>query len=1114
MAEQDLQIVAKLQDLMSGPLRQIQTQVDALTKAVAEQNRATGQLQANEQAVARALGETTKALVGQAQAQKRSTDEAKKASDQSKKLALDQRELAGAAGDVARNLGLNVGPLAAIASAAGPLAATVAVVVGLSEALAGVIEKTKQINTALAGIGGRATTGQIEQFRQDVLNLSNSTGIAAEQIADGVASIFQNTTARSREAVNELLKQSVLLSKVGFGSVGEAAKALDGVLGALNLRVEESARAAAVLSTSADRAGVPIATFAQALEQSGPLARQFGLSLEDLSALLVSVKSQGIGLGDASNAIRGLLTIFSEEGNATRKALEGIGVNFKGASRDGKGFADVLGQIAERTRGQPELLNALFPGGSQQLTRIFAAVEGASANFRTELERTGEAAKNFEQQVQDSTANAAGFFTRFFNEAGNSASSFWQQFADTAAIGIADLTGNLDLAEAELKRAAERLGLSVDFRSSPVLEKIGKDLKESLREAIEKQDIEAALRIKVNAQETAKFLQAQTRDLASALSASALADELYGEIDAEQLKSSLLFRSLELTSADAEIIADRLQKAYSSAFAKLNVSEKAGSAVGRAKISEALGTALLASIKGLDRLPGEIEKLTAQANAELAKLGKGADGKPIIGQIAAPETAAQVRQLVSSIAEATSLLTAETEALALKITQDAIPAQQKQFQLIDQQAAQIAALRDQYAAEGRDIAELNRALELLAQKRKEVAGITAAQRDSTATIAADLAPFLQAAKIAAQLGVEAQLEVDANQAKLEARKAREDIEKYLREELSAERAGGAAALQIVLQPQLAFDQEAIDRLTVEALIPLGERLNELQGEFESGAISAQEFNAALGQIRSEGLAIQAQVQSEVGFVGSLSASFEDLKRQLADTQQQAAGFAADLTQGLTSAFEGLFQNIARGKASLRDFGAVILQVITQAIARLAALQTASAFLNIFSGGAAAGGGGIGPGVDGVPLGAVARGGIIPGHMVEAKSMTNDTASRWRQIGSALKAGSPVRSYARGGVADRPQVAVFGEGGAEAFVPLPGPNRGIPVEFKSQPRRERGGDSAPSTQVALTLNVGSLDPRTAADVVLAQMPQIQAAITQAIQAGRDRALLSAVRGAMR
>ena len=129
-------------------------------------------------------------------------------------------------------------------------------------------------------------------------------------------------------------------------------------------------------------------------------------------------------------------------------------------------------------------------------------------------------------------------------------------------------------------------------------------------------------------------------------------------------------------------------------------------------------------------------------------------------------------------------------------------------------------------------------------------------------------------------------------------------------------------------------------------------------------------------------------------------------------------------------------------------------------------------------------------------------------------MTNETASRWRQIGSALKAGSPVRSYARGGVADRPQVAVFGEGGAEAFVPLPGPNRGIPVEFKSQPRRERGGDSAPATQVALTLNVGSLDPRTAADVVLAQMPQIQAAITQAIQAGRDRALLSAVRGAIR
>jgi hypothetical protein len=82
------------------------------------------------------------------------------------------------------------------------------------------------------------------------------------------------------------------------------------------------------------------------------------------------------------------------------------------------------------------------------------------------------------------------------------------------------------------------------------------------------------------------------------------------------------------------------------------------------------------------------------------------------------------------------------------------------------------------------------------------------------------------------------------------------------------------------------------------------------------------------------------------------------------------------------------------------------------------------------------------------------------------------------------------------------------------VPLPGPNRGIPVEFKRGQRPAQDAGATVQQSVNLTLNVGSLDPRTAADVVLAQMPQIQAAITQAISAGRDRALLGAVRGAVR
>jgi hypothetical protein len=125
-------------------------------------------------------------------------------------------------------------------------------------------------------------------------------------------------------------------------------------------------------------------------------------------------------------------------------------------------------------------------------------------------------------------------------------------------------------------------------------------------------------------------------------------------------------------------------------------------------------------------------------------------------------------------------------------------------------------------------------------------------------------------------------------------------------------------------------------------------------------------------------------------------------------------------------------------------------------------------------------GGIMPGSMGLPIKQYATGGIMPGSM-----------------------GLPIKQYATGGVARTPQLAVFGEGrGAEAFVPLPDGAR-IPVKME-------GG----AQEVTVNLSVQSLDPRGAADVVLAQMPLIRKEIAGALREGSDRTLLEGVRGASR
>jgi TP901 family phage tail tape measure protein len=1136
MADQNLEIIARLQDLMTGPLKAIEVQVDKLAREIEATNARTRTLEESQQAVSGALKETTAALVGEAQAQRKAREETERFSKATKQASVDQRELAGAAGDVARNLGLNVGPLQAIATAAGPLAATVAAVVGLSEALGAVVEKSKQIDQALKPALGRVGAGALQGFREDLLRLSSETNVAAEEIAAGLSSIFQNTTARSREAVNDLLKQATLLSKVGFGPVASAVQALDGVLGAFQLRIQEASKVTAILATSADRAGVPIDQFANALQAAGPLARQFGLSLSDVSALIVSIKNQGVGLNDATRAIGGLLQIFSEQGNATRKALEGIGVNFQTASRDGEGFAQILADIADKTRNQPELLAQLFPGGARTLQGVFAAVQGSAADFRKEIERTSQAAQDFATQNQRAAENTAGYWKKTFNEISNSAVSVFNEASNAWALVFAGLTGDISKARGEyaaLLQSVSQSGIEVEFFKARGVSQQAATFVREVEAAIAAEDPEAVVRVVADLSSFAQSVDSAVGSVVQGITAQVGRLGL-GEDVKVGLAGSPLAKLLQLNEADIKLLEGQLGTIFENFR---DSASRAGQKIDTAALSSALSSAIERALPAINKLPESVGAAVAKANERLAQLGGVFDGQ--VGQlkvqgdrialvfedIAAASERSANRQAAAQqvVIPALALYAVELGKAAAAaqnaqaILESTLPAKDREALALDRQIANVEALIATYAAEGLAIENLTRALDNLTQKREELSGGQrgTAERAIFSEISQQLAAEALRSERAAVLKIQADAEA---QLKLDARAFQEAQDQLLADaqRLADERSAARQnLLRLAYTPAITIAQEDIQRLVTGALGPLSEQLRVLEQAFSSGEISVAEYNRQLAVLRDSALAIRQDFESQITFAEAFSSSIDDLRAELSDVQKQAQSFAQDLTSGLSNAFEGLFNNIAEGKASLRDFGQTIVQVIQQAIARLFALKAASAFLNIFSGGAASGGGGgIGPGVDGAPLG-LAMGGVVPGRMKAAQVMGNEEASRWRQVGSALKAGSPVRSYAMGGVATRPQVAVFGEGGgAEAFVPLPGPNRGIPVEFKRGQRPAQEAGTTVQQSVNLTLNVGSLDPRTAADVVLAQMPQIQAAITQAISAGRDRALLGAVRGAVR
>ena len=196
-------------------------------------------------------------------------------------------------------------------------------------------------------------------------------------------------------------------------------------------------------------------------------------------------------------------------------------------------------------------------------------------------------------------------------------------------------------------------------------------------------------------------------------------------------------------------------------------------------------------------------------------------------------------------------------------------------------------------------------------------------------------------------------------------------------------------------------------------------------------------------------------------------------------------FANSLSSAFTALVTGSKSASDAFKDFLRSFLAGILQAINQAIA----FRIAAAF---FTGGASIAGGGVDVGAAAADASAssagvfAAKGGVVAGSM-------------------GRPAGLPVNAYAQGGVARSPQVAVFGEGkGAEAFVPLPGPNRGIPVEFKSMP-------SGGNITINYSPSIQALDGASTREVLVREARVIGDIIASEISTGSNRGLTDVVRG---
>jgi hypothetical protein len=410
------------------------------------------------------------------------------------------------------------------------------------------------------------------------------------------------------------------------------------------------------------------------------------------------------------------------------------------------------------------------------------------------------------------------------------------------------------------------------------------------------------------------------------------------------------------------------------------------------------------------------------------------------------------------------------------------------------------ALSDDERARG--VAALNAQLGMEIQLRTAAEATAIRQRqseDGRLSIATSMVALIQAQLVPMAEAVMAQERIEESEQRiLELRASLGDP--GARWQLEVNAINQAADASIAFATARA-DQSATEQELLRQEIDLIERKREKTLGTAKATEEAAEATSFWGDVlgdQAAGLQLQADLSASFeNAIGAVARSMVDAEASWAQFRDQfLIGIAQMITQALLlAAIKGLLGNSALGTFLFpaKADGGVVDGV--------GSMATGPAPPNSFAMGGVQGGtmkahsddlgfergakimkafadGGIMEGVDShIPIRAFANGGVM--------------------------GGLPIHQYAEGGIARTPQLAVFGEGrGAEAFVPLP--------DGKSIPVKMDGG----AQTVNVSLTVSSLDPSTAADVVLAQMPKIRKELASSLREGTDRSLVEGVRGAAR
>lgn len=219
-------------------------------------------------------------------------------------------------------------------------------------AVAAPVESFADFEAAMSGVKavtGKMTDNEFAEITAAAKELGATTRFTAVQAAEG----FKFFGIAGWEAAESMkaLPAAMNLSVASGTELGRTADILSDVMGAYGMEATEASHASDVLAYTISSSNTTMETLFESMKVAAPVAKNLGVGIEDLSAMIGIMGSAGIKGSLAGTALRSSMLKLSAPSSRARGILQHFGIAVMDGQKNLRPMIDILADMSEKMKG-------------------------------------------------------------------------------------------------------------------------------------------------------------------------------------------------------------------------------------------------------------------------------------------------------------------------------------------------------------------------------------------------------------------------------------------------------------------------------------------------------------------------------------------------------------------------------------------------------------------------------------------------------------------------------------------------------------------------------------------------------------------------------------------